>query len=594
MTTRGATWAAALVVVAALAIAHASAREDAPVVDEPPHITAGYSYLVMRDARLNPEHPPLAKDVAALPLLLLGVDDGAFRSRPWSAEPLDQWDVSDQFLFRSTSDPDRIVAWARAPMLLFLAGTAALLFGWSRQLFGAWPAFLAVTLFVLSPTVLGHSRYVTTDVPAACGALASVAAFVAMLRRPTAGRTFLAGLALGFALLVKFSTLILLPVHVVLAASQPWLVGGSERRARAACRNVGRVALVSAYAVLGVVWPIYALHVSRYPPKRQVRDSRARLAEFPPSVATEAVVRAAGIPGVRALSHYALGAYLVSRRYKERVPSYFLGRTDEGGSALYFPVVQFAKEPLPLWGLVALALGILVATRGRRAPPAAGERRLELTAAIAFLGLYWSSCLQSTLTLGVRHLLPSYPFAALLLAAAFARARERLAPRAVRAVTVASAALLCAQAVEVAGTFPHYLAYFNPAVGGSRAGYRIAVDSNLDWGQDLRRLARWAREKGIEHLDLDYFGRSDPRRYLGRAYEPLGRHRAAGEYLSRHPEGGYVAVSATHLMRAEGGVERHPWLRAQDAIAAVGYSIFVWRIAPEQRAGGSDSVPPSS
>ncbi len=594
MTTRVATWAAGLVVVGALALAHASAREDAPVVDEPPHITAGYSYLVMRDARLNPEHPPLVKDVAALPLLFLGLDAAAFRSRLWSADPVDQWDVSDLFLFRSTSDPDRIVAWARAPMLLFLAGTAALLFAWSRRLFGAWPAFVGLTLFALSPTVLGHGRYVTTDVPAACGALASVYAFVAMLRRPTPGRTVLAGLALGVALLVKFSTLILLPFQVVLAASQPWLVGRPERRARAVCRNVGRVALVSAFAVLGVVWPIYALHVSRYPPKRQVRDTRTRLEEFPRGFATEALVRAAGVPGVRGLSHYALGAYLVSRRYNERAPSYFLGRTDDGGSALYFPVVQFAKEPLPLWGLVTLALGVLVATRGRRGPPDARDRGLELAAAIAFLGLYWSSCVYSTLTLGVRHLLPSYPFAALLIAAAFSRAQERLSPRAMRAVTVTSAALLCAQAVEVARTFPHYLAYFNPAVGGPRAGYRIAVDSNLDWGQDLRRLARWAGERGIEHLDLDYFGRSDPQRYLGGTYEALGRHRSVADYLSRHPEGGYVAVSATHLMRAEGGVVRHPWLRPEDAIAAVGYSIFVWRIAPDQRAGGSDSVPPSS
>lgn len=595
MSTRVATFVAGVVLAAAMLVSHMSVREDALVVDEAPHITAGYSYLVMADARLNPEHPPLVKDIAALPLLFLGLDDGALRSPRWNADPVDQWDISELFLFRSSNDPDRIASWARAPMLLFPLCTAMLLFWWSRRLFGAWPALACVTAFALSPTVLAHGRYVTTDVPAACGFLASICAFVGMLRRPTAGRALLAGVALGFALLVKFSTLILLPFQMVLAVGEPWLAGGGEPRIRAACRNLAIGAAVLLFAVVCVVWPIYALHVSHYPPRRQLRDTRARLEEFPRSVVTQALVRTAAIPGLRALTHYALGAYLVSERYRERVPAYFLGRTEEGGSPLYFPVLQFAKEPLALWGLVALALGILVTTRGRRPATDTPNRRLELAAVIGFLCLYWSLCVHSTLTLGVRHLLPSYPFAALSLAAALGRAQERLSPAAVRAVMLASAALLGTQAVDVARTFPHYLAYFNTAVGGPGAGYRIAVDSNLDWGQDLRRLARWCKEKGIDHLDLDYFGRADPRRYLGGAYEALGRHDSEADYLSRHPEGGYVAVSATHLMRAEDGIEGHPWLRAREPNAMIGYSILVWRIDSDQRRGAaSDSPAPSS
>src|SRR3989344_4948617 len=48
-----------------------SMKQDALTFDELAHIPAGYSYLTQQDYRLNPEHPPLAKDLAALPLFFL-------------------------------------------------------------------------------------------------------------------------------------------------------------------------------------------------------------------------------------------------------------------------------------------------------------------------------------------------------------------------------------------------------------------------------------------------------------------------------------------------------------------------------------------
>jgi hypothetical protein len=163
--------------------------------------------------------------------------------------------------------------------------------------------------------------------------------------------------------------------------------------------------------------------------------------------------------------------------------------------------------------------------------------------------------LAADINIGVRHVLPVFPFLAIAGAGAFA-ARQR----AVQAIAVA---LLFWQAGESIAAHPDYLAYFNEIARGREE--RILADSNLDWGQDLARLAQHMREHGIDAVQLSYFGRSDPTKF-GLKATPLE---------AAHPQPGWIAVSVTNLvMKPE-----LAWLRDRAPDARVGKSIRLYRDA---------------
>jgi len=182
--------------------------------------------------------------------------------------------------------------------------------------------------------------------------------------------------------------------------------------------------------------------------------------------------------------------------------------------------------------------------------------------------------------IGHRHLLPIYPF--LFVAAGEAAARLWSWRRPLGPLL---AALLGAwYAGGTLRNHPHHLAYFNEIAGGPGNGWRVLVDSNLDWGQDLKRLARWMRENGVSRVKLSYFGSAAPS-YYGIDAEALPGYTAPhATHVTReiHP-GDVVAVSATNLQ----GVYLEPEDRAllarfrdEEPIGRAGWSIRVYRVSP--------------
>ena len=128
--------------------------------------------------------------------------------------------------------------------------------------------------------------------------------------------------------------------------------------------------------------------------------------------------------------------------------------------------------------------------------------------------------------------------------------------------------------------YPHFLAYFNELTGGPDKGYLYVVDSNLDWGQDLKRLSRWVKENNIEKIHLDYFGWSDPVYYLGTKFQWLtaGQYRNAQDFINQ-TGGGYLAVSATFYMGSrENPATSYAWLDSFKPVAVIGNSIWVWEL----------------
>src|SRR3989344_706781 len=190
-------------------------------MDELAHIPAGYSYVQYFDYRLNPEHPPLLKVLSALPLLFQKPFDTTqgelnfpLKSRAWQKDINGQWEVGNLFLYESGNDADKIIQWARLAPLFITLLLIIFIYIWAKELMGRWWALLPSFLFALSPTVLAHGHYVTTDVAAAFGTFIAIYYLVRYLLWPSRRDLIYAGLAFGVAQLMKFSTVLLIPLFI--------------------------------------------------------------------------------------------------------------------------------------------------------------------------------------------------------------------------------------------------------------------------------------------------------------------------------------------------------------------------------------------
>jgi len=165
---------------------------------------------------------------------------------------------------------------------------------------------------------------------------------------------------------------------------------------------------------------------------------------------------------------------------------------------------------------------------------------------LIFLAIYWALSIKSNLNIGVRHILPTFPFVYVLISGQIKRIFNYAKNKKSLLVTCYLLLVTCLiwYALSSLSIFPYYLTYFNELVGGAKNGYKYVTDSNLDWGQDLKRLAKWVDHKGIEKIKVDYFGGSDTRYYLGDKYEPWH-----GNWDPEKAKNSWLAVSATFLQQ---------------------------------------------
>jgi 4-amino-4-deoxy-L-arabinose transferase-like glycosyltransferase len=606
---RTSTLAAWIILGVSLALMVASARGDSAIVDELAHIPAGFGYVTRGDYRLNPEHPPLIKVLAALSADMAVRPHFPTDTQSWQNDVNGQWTQGGIFLYGSGNDADRIIFWSRLPLMILAVVFGWILFAWTRREFGGTAALLTLAFFAFSPTLLAHARFVTTDVGAAFGFFIGITGFIAFLRRPTWRTILIAGILCGIAELLKFSLVLLVPMYAALIAGWVWAMPHTEtrERLRVALRVTAQTLLIGAVGIL-VIWMAYFPLVRHYPPERQARDAEFLLGSygFRPAVNLDlALIRN---PVTRPLGQYVLGVLMVQQRSAGGNTNFFLGKVSGIGSHWYFPLMYLLKEPLALHILTLIALmagaaRIRVGAGGE--PPARRIRRwiaghFAEFACLVVIAVYWAISVKSPLNIGVRHVLPTFPFIYILVSVSVARwlapdlhgtqARtSRNLPEILGIVWRRYIAVIPRYAVVgvlviwlVAGTviaYPRFLSYYNELAGGSSNGWRIAVDSNYDWGQDLKRLTQYANDNHIPKISLDYFGGADPRYYLGDRFEPW--------WSSRGPAHGWFAISASFRQGAFGtpapGFTRKPensylWLRPYAPVARVGDSIFVYNL----------------
>ncbi len=568
-------------------LAVTSMAGDSLIIDELAHLPAGYSYLTQKDMRLNPEHPPLMKDLSAVPLLFIQNIKFPSDANAWRNEVNGQWEFGNIFLFKSGNPADKMIFWARMPMVLILIILGFYIFRWAKELFGNKAALLALFLFSLSPTFLAHGRFVTTDVGAAAGVLIATYYFIKFLKENSRRNLVKAGIFLGLAELAKFSVILLLPFFGILIIS--WALIKSPSGFKNFLKVFGRylglfiLILIIGYAV---VWLLYLYNTWNYPVEKQVSDSKYILASFKFQFLSDSVTWMAQNPVMRPAAQYLLGLFMVLQRTSGGNTGYFMGEISAAGWKTYFPAVYLMKEPLPFFVLMALAiLSIfwLIKKPFWKNPKERIANWLKAHfpefAMLLFIGIYWATSLNSNLNIGVRHLLPTFPFAILLVSYMVS---NLLKQPYIRVKISLLGILLLWQAYSVIAVFPSFLAYFNEIAGGPDKGYNVVVDSNLDWGQDLRRLVNWTNNYHIAKIYVDYFGGADTKYYLGDKFLPWWGTRDPKEL----PSGSYLAVSATFLQQGRGRpapgfndpTGYYRWLDKYTPITKIGYSIFVYKI----------------
>jgi 4-amino-4-deoxy-L-arabinose transferase-like glycosyltransferase len=614
---------ATLMLIVMLGLSFAEMRGDSQTMDEVSHLPAGYSYVTQKDMRINPEHPPLIKDMAGLSVWLWSKVSGTHINFPsnikaWKEEINSQWDYGFAFMYGSSNNADKMLFYGRLPMLLILLLLGFYVFKWSKELFGNKGALLALFLFAFSPTFIAHGHLVTTDVAAAAAVFISLYYFIRWLKIPTAKNLIIAGIIFGLALLAKFSTFLLAPLFVFLAII--WLILKREEGWGAGIwRYIGGLILIMIIGV-AVIYPVYLYHTWNYPISHQVNDIDFILNPYasgkysvpfgackklsPITCAAEVTEWMASKPVLRPWAQYSFGFLMVFQRATGGNTTYFLGEVSNNGWKDYFPIVYAIKEPLAMHILTILALITAlysIAKAGAKNIFSRLGNWLENHIAefgmIGFLAIYWITSLSSNLNIGVRHLLPTFPLVYVLVSEQISKwfkprnqtngitkSHEKTSFATLkRAGGTLVLVLFAWQAYSVISVYPNFLSYFNELVGGPANAYKYVVDSNLDWGQDMKRLANWTAENNINAIYVDYFGGTDPVYYLGDKFKQWH-----SDYdPSQMPPGSYLAVSATFLQndlgRRVGAINSEPgdfyyWIKQYKPVATIGNSIFVYRI----------------
>lgn len=511
----------------------------APVYPETVHLASGYSYLATGLYRMNVmENPPLSELLSALPLLLLKPQ--SFSGHPYFAN-LQAYNYGDLFLYNNTSSAGRLLNTARRfTFVVWTALLAALVWLFASRLESAEAAGLSIAVFALLPVFISNDALVTPDAAAAVfyfGAFALAWRFTDVKpeeakggKKPQpapAGKlrlwACLAGIAAGLGMVSRFSLFIVPPMIAAF-----WIADNLRWPRMKFSKLAGCIFLFAAACLLTVLL-VYKFDLKLY------------------------------FDGLSA----ALG-----RPYAGR-SSFVMGRHALQGLWWYFPSVLAVKTPL--LALLGAAAGLVLVFKGFRRgylwlliPPAA----------------YFAASLASRAQAGYGQIMPVLPFLAVLAGIALARLLE------VRRGAWLVCGLLAFTAVSVSRAHPYYLAYFNELAGGPANGYKLFVDTSLDWGQDVKGVAEYLRARGNPPVILSYFGVARPESY-GLNYVPLLTYSSielggTGARVCAMRDV-LLAVSATNLQGTYySDRDTFAWLKARKPAHTAGYSIFVYDLTADK------------
>lgn len=516
--------------------------------DEPFHLAAGLEWWEQGSYTYERMHPPLARIMIAMGPYLAGM-----RAQPDGGN---HW-AEGSALLHTSGTYDANLRLARLGVLPFFVIGAFVVAMWAWRCCGAWAAVVATLVYSLLPPVLGNAGLATLDMAVAALVPAALLAFVSWLETPSLARSFVLGLVTALAVCTKFTAIAFLGAGFAVAffLQRP-------RNMRGLC--VGAV-VASVVCLLGI-WSIYKF--SMVPLLAEQNNLGARFDGFFGTTGASrnylhAILAFVPVPAIE----FFWGIYDVFVfRHSEGSLEFFMGDIRKTGWWYFYPVMLVMKSPVPF--LLLVGTGLAGAWRER-----SGDRGLRMLAGIALAVLL--AGVMATPNNGLRQILPVYPLLAIVAGCGAIWLHRSLRPR--LAAWGVPLVLIAWCAVTSWRAHPDYSVFFNELAGAKPE--RFSVDSDLDWGQDLKRLAATCQARGIKTLSLSYNGSKD----IDLAKFPLPEIR---ELVPGVPTVGWVAISVRRLVL---GSEKPPydqygWLKDAEPVEKVGSSIYLYRLYP----GGSE------
>ena len=576
---------------AMFAMAVLSVRDDSAIRDELPHITAGYSYLTTADYRINPEHPPLIKDLSALPLLFIKSEINFPKNHAcWTDKPNDQWCLGNVFLYESENNADKIIFLSRLPIILLMLLAGFFLFKWTRELAGDKASLITLFLYTFSPNIIAHGRFVTTDLGVTAFIIIAFYAYWWFLQKPCSGRLLVAGFAFFLLQVSKFSAPLLIPVFGLIALlshmsqrqqkiKQPVFKSFKIAQDHPSLRSrpIWSLAVIIFIGYL-LVGAFYQLHLVNMPKTVQHELINTSWAEHEAVTLKSALNWMVEQPVLRPYAQYFLGFAMVASHSIGGHTTYFMGEIGNHWPH-YYLITYLLKEPISaqLLLLASLILFIAGAWQFARQKQGFGQKILQLTknysvqiGMLAFVLLLLFLGMRSRLQLGIRYILPIFPFLYMFIGWQISKLLESK----VKIIAYIILILIIGfQMNSVLKVHPYYLAYYNEYIGRPQNGWKYLVDSNTDWGQDLKRLAQFVKDKKIDHIRVDYFGGGNAAYYLGDKAEIWGYDKGRAK--------GWFAISASAIQwNSQNEYDMsYKWLTDNyEPVEQIGYSILVFHV----------------
>ena len=533
-----------------------SMRLKSPTWDETDYFGLGYYILKYRkwDVPASTLHPPLTYYLNSLPYLFYDADVNAWDLPPSLKCPECSNYTNPIAGLRLLTDKrytqDQLLFYSRISTIFIALILGFLLWKWTNELYGSFSAGVALLLFSFSPNILAHSRLITPDLAITCFNFISVYYLWKVVKGNKWSNIILCSLFMGLALLSKYSALLLFLIQIILL---PFIFFSKEK-----------ICIPAQFPFSGFL------------------IKEGKLFKFLRLASQIIVINAIAIFLLELgymfhLEYYMNGIIHQWEHADKGHPTFLMGMYSSRGWWFYHLIAFSIKTPIPL--LILLIMSVVFYKKN---PNRNFLNQAFVTIPIIVYFLFFSLKL---LCVGLRYILPVYPFL-FIQASTIAGVRFNNRKILSKGIIVFLILLCCWYLKSSIGIYPHYIAYFNEIVGGPDNGYEYLVDSNLDWGQDLKGLGLYMRKKGIDRVHLSYFGAADPH-YYGICYDWMPSYYLPDDYLVENvevkrfkmPETGIVAISATNLQGVYFSDQKfYSWLKKRHPIDKVGYSIFIYNL----------------
>ena len=519
-----------------------------PTTDEPAHIGAAVAMVEAHKAIATVSHPPLPRWVMAIPLWIDGARLPQCRGVTTVGKEDTGYAYGTQVLYHGPKRFDVLLTHVRRVMLIFPLLALFYLYRLTATLAGETAACAATVFFSVDPTLLGHGIWACSDVAGCAGTLAALFYSYRWIDRPTTLRAVAAGVAVGLGIALKFSGLFVIPALAVVAL----LEVNRNNPMKAVKPRLSLHWFVIAAAGFVALWASYAFDVGA------LGDSTV-FASVPQWQHLPHWVLAAPLP----MPSFFLGVLRLLAQNHVGLRSYLNGHVGNSGWWYYFPEVLLVKSTIGFGLALLIAIGSMIIA-GR----STSQRVLiRLLAPIAVFAVF---TLTAKYDLGIRYILPSIALLYGLIAWQLTLGKRK----------IVLYVLMLLSTIETAAAHPDYLSFFNVAAGGPAGGQRFALDSNLDWNQDLYRLADYVHA----HPQLGPFSL----RLTGERNGPLLHALDVdANALSRPAHGSTLLISKNQRL-VDG---RLPWLGRHQPITTVGTSIDVYDLRNDTDASEPPDTP---